>query len=304
MRINKVVIIIIILRLSVHALNAQSLNLKIGVGLYKSFTNLKKQEQGGIYSLSSFNFRGQQQFNIVQNSLFTLNGISLPIWLEYKTKREISFRAGVVIGESVDLGYQRTPNYNTAYSNTNVPQYYTGGEGLGSGIFVTRFPIHVSLLGINFLPVNKNLSQLILSPVFGLEFMSIISASDNGLFSQPAPFFIVEDDGSLTYYETSFMFNHYKTKDWKKFNLFGSFGLSLRFHRKNKEILELLFSCRANLNPNASPFAATIKIDDPNNLIQNDHLVYNFYFHKGNSFSITLNFPIRLNFINKRLFKN
>jgi hypothetical protein len=276
---------------------AQSINLKVGVGLYKSTTNFKLQERNNGVP-ASFNFRSQQQFNIIQSGFFDLRGISLPLWIEYVSKNHLSYRLGVVLGESIDLGYQRYPNYDATQSNTNVPASYVLGNGVEYGIFVTRFPIQVTLLPLDLLPVNKNQNRLSLAPLFGIEFMNIISASDNGVFSEPEPFFIVEDDGSLTYYQSSFAFGHYNA-----FNIFGSFGLSLRYHRKNKEILELLFTYRANLNPNASPFQGALKIEELNNTNPYDVIVYNVYNHRGNAFSLTLNFPIRLGFLNKRIFK-
>jgi hypothetical protein len=291
-----------------HTLEAQTISIKIGIGLFKSTTNLQaQQERGNVFSgfgsiPVSFDFMGQQKFTIVQPRYFPITGISIPIWIEYYSKRKISYRAGVVIGEYVGLGYQRIPNYNTAFSNTNVPQFYVGADGISYGSFVTRFPFHVNFNGLNLISNNPN-KAIIISPTIGLELMSIIKASNNGVFSDPEEFFIVDANGNLKYYNTYFAMTNYKTKKLRQLNVFGSVGLSLRYFKKNKEICEILFTYRHNLNPDAVPFQFTLKIEDPNNLIPYKYPVYNYYNHQGNAYSLSLNFPIRLKFLERRFIK-
>lgn len=302
--------LIVILVLGFQVMKAQSLSLKIGVGLFKSTTNLQaQQERGNVFNASlgyphKFDFMSQQQFTIVEPRYFPVTGISLPLYLEYMTKNKFSYRVGVVIGENIGLGYQRSQIYNAIPTSTNLPLgFYTSATGTSYGNFVTRFPLLVTLNGLNMLhSTSKN--ALLLSPVIGLEFMSIIKASNSGQFSEPDPFFIVEPNGNLNYYNASFMLTNYKTRRLRQLNIFGSIGFGLRYFRKSKEICELVFSYRHNLNPFAVPFQYTLKIEGINNTNPATSLVYNSYNHQGNAYSITLNFPIQLKFLEKKLFRN
>lgn len=294
--------------LSLQFVKAQTLSLKIGLGLFKSTTNLQTQQErgnvfgGGGQNPVSFNFMGQQQFTIIQQRYFNITGISVPIWLEYKNKNLFSFRVGIVIGENVALGYRRIPNYNTTFLNPNVPAFYVGASGKDYGSFVTRFPFQVVLNGLNLISNNNN-NALLLSPTAGIELMHIIKASNNHLFSEADEFFIVDANGNLKYYNAYFSMSQYKMRKLRDLNVFGSVGLSLRYFKKKKEIFEILFSYRHNLNPFSVPFQFRFKIEDPNNVGTYQYPVYNFYNHQGNAYSITLNFPIRLKFLERKLFK-